>query len=327
MKIRFPFIRTIPAMIIMGVLGLCISAAQAPSSDSEADVAYTQHDWAKAQKFYSSLTHEEPENARYWYRLGVCRRANKEYTPALDAFRKAGELGAGKGLPKSTVDYELASTYAGMGDRENALKLLKDAADAGFLQLARVDSDTEWNPLRKDAQFTALARAVKHNAQPCDAAEFAQFDFWVGDWDVASTADGVGRGASHVSKEMGGCVVWENWTSAGSPYFGKSYNTYNVNLKRWEQYWVDNFAGVMFFHGTLKDSVMDYWTDNVPQPDGTNLQRHLQFFNLAPGKVRQFSQGSTDGGITWKVEYDLTYTKHADATSSSAASPSAPSHP
>jgi hypothetical protein len=130
---------------------------------------------------------------------------------------------------------------------------------------------------------------------------------------VSSTADGVARGTSHIAKEMGGCVVWENWTSSGSPYFGKSYNTYNVNLKRWEQYWVDNFAGVMFFHGNLKDGVMDYWTDDVPQPDGGVLRRHLQFFDLAPGKVRQFSQGSTDGGKTWKVEYDLTYTRHADA--------------
>ena len=166
----------------------------------------------------------------------------------------------------------------------------------------------------------AQVKQLSPNPHPCEAPEFAQFDFWLGDWDVTSTAKGIARGASHISKEMGGCVVWENWTSAGSPYFGKSYNTYNVNLKRWEQYWVDNFAGVMFFHGNLKDSVMDYWTDDVPQPDGTMLRRHLQFFNLAPGKVRQFSQGSTDGGKTWKVEYDLTYTKHTDAASSSSQS-------
>jgi hypothetical protein len=113
---------------------------------------------------------------------------------------------------------------------------------------------------------------------------------------------------------MDGCVVWENWTSAGSPYFGKSYNTYNVSLKRWEQYWVDNFAGVMFFHGNMKDGVMDYWTDDVPQPNGQVLRRHLQFFNLAPGKVRQFSQGSTDHGKTWNVEYDLTYARHVETS-------------
>jgi hypothetical protein len=37
------------------------------------------------------------------------------------------------------------------------------------------------------------------------------------------------------------------------------------------------------------------------------LKRRLQFIKLTPDKVRQFSQGSTDGGKTWKPEYDFTY--------------------
>lgn len=157
--------------------------------------------------------------------------------------------------------------------------------------------------------FLSLSAGAQQNAAPCRGPEFAQFDFWVGDWNVASAANGTHRGTSHVSKEMGGCVVWENWTSAGSPYFGKSYNTWNVNLKRWEQYWVDTSAGVMFFHGELKNGIMDYWTDDVPQATGGTLLRHLQFFHLGPDKVRQFSQGSTDGGKTWHTEYDLIYTR------------------
>jgi hypothetical protein len=156
----------------------------------------------------------------------------------------------------------------------------------------------------------ALLKQVRHNAAPCDDPSFHQFDFWLGDWDVIAAVGGPVQGTSHISKEMGGCVVWENWTSAGSPYFGKSYNTYNVNLQRWEQYWVDTSAGVMFFHGNVKDGAMDYWTDDVPQPNGDKLRRHLQFFNLSPDKVRQLSQGSTDGGKTWQVEYDFIYNRH-----------------
>jgi hypothetical protein len=57
----------------------------------------------------------------------------------------------------------------------------------------------------------------------------------------------------------------------------------------------------------LKDGVMDYWTDDLPQPDGTRLKRHLQFFKLGSDAVRQFSQGSSDGGKSWQVEYDFTY--------------------
>lgn len=300
-----------------GCLSPALAQAPADAAAAEADAAYARHEWPSAEKLYDALTQQEPGNARYWYRLGVAERGNQHYAPALEAFKKAAELGVGKGLPKSLVDYEEAATYAGMGDRATSLKLLKDAADGGFLQTDRLDNDAEWSTVRGQPDFQALAKQVKHNARPCDDPEFGQFDFWLGDWDVTSTATGKPGGASHIAKEMGGCVVWENWTSAGSPYFGKSYNTYNVNLKRWEQYWVDNFAGTMFFHGNLKDGVMDYWTDDIPQPDGKVLRRHLQFFNLGAGKVRQFSQGSTDAGKTWNVEYDLTYTKHVDAASSS----------
>ena len=48
-------------------------------------------------------------------------------------------------------------------------------------------------------------------------------------------------------------------------------------------------------------------SDELPQPDGSKLKRHLQFFALGSDKVRQFSQGSTDNGKTWNVEYDFTY--------------------
>jgi len=284
------------------------SAAPDPAI-SAADKTYTAQNWTEAESQYSALTRQNPENARLWYRLGISARNDKHFDVALDAMQKAKRLGASKGLPGSIADYEIAVIFAGMGESDRALASLKSSADGGFSQPARLANDTEWTALRSGPQFIALSKQVQHNAAPCEDGEFRQFDFWIGDWDVASAADGVHRGSSHVAKEMDGCVIWENWTSAGGPYFGKSYNTWNVNLKRWEQYWVDNAGGVIFFHGGIKDGVMDYWTDDVPQPSGGTLRRHLEFFNLGPDKVRQFSQGSKDGGKTWQVEYDFIYTK------------------
>jgi tetratricopeptide (TPR) repeat protein len=302
------------------VLILNLAAAQvAPAASvggDEAASAYAGKDWPRAESLYSALARQDPANPRYWYRLAVSERGNRHYDAALESFEKARTLGASKGLPGWLVDYELASTYAAMGNSPRALQALKTSADGGFSQPARLDGDAEWNALRGDDTFLALAKQIKHNSAPCQDGEFNQFDFWVGDWNVTTTGDGTQAGDSHISKEMDGCVVWENWTGAGGGY-GKSYNTYNVNLHRWEQYWVDNSAGTIFFYGNLKDGVMDYWTDDVPQQSGGKLRRHLQFFNLAPDKVRQFSQGSTDGGKTWTVEYDLTYTKRSPAASTS----------
>ena len=131
--------------------------------------------------------------------------------------------------------------------------------------------------------------------------------FWLGEWNVSTTQGAVPSGNSKIELILEDCVVQENWKSLNSPYAGRSYNIYNASLKRWEQYWVDNVGGNIFFYGGLKDGVMDYWTDDLPQPDGTKLKRHLQFFKLGPDSVRQFSQGSSDGGKSWQVEYDFTY--------------------
>jgi tetratricopeptide (TPR) repeat protein len=278
--------------------------------ESTADTAYAEHQWVKAEVGYSALASQEPDNAHFWFRLGVSARSNEHFDLALKALGKAKALGAEKGLPGYVADYELATTFAARGDAVRALESLKASADAGFAQIARLENDLEWNTLRGEQTFRKLLKQVQHNAAPCEDSTFRQFDFWLGDWDVASSVGGPQQGTSHISKEIGGCVIWENWTSASSRYFGKSYNTYNVNLQRWEQYWVDNSAGVIFYYGDLKDGVMDYWTDDVPQTNGGKLRRHLQFFSLSPEKVRQLSQGSTDGGKTWNVEYDFIYTRH-----------------
>jgi hypothetical protein len=314
-----PMRLALAALIISAALPISNLAQIAPSTDT-ADKAYTSQSWAEAERQYSDLTKQQPDNARFWYRLGVSARGDKHFDVALQALQQAKALGAGKGLPAPFADYELATTYAAMGDSTRALTTLKTSAEGGFAQPVRLQQDAEWSSLRANDQFVALEKMVQHNSAPCEDAEFRQFDFWLGDWDVSSAADGVNRGASHISKEMGGCVVWENWTSAGSPYFGKSYNTWNPNLKRWEQYWVDTSAGVMFFHGELKNNIMDYWTDDVPQTGGGTLLRHLQFFNLNPDKVRQFSQGSSDGGKTWHTEYDFIYTRVAPKAGQAAAS-------
>ncbi len=312
---RMKWMNALCGMVVtLGMLSPMMMTAQVtpPDSAGAADAAYTAHDWVKAEELYSALVKQNPDRARLWYRLGTAQRANKHYDAALASFAKAKELGANKGLPGFIVDYEVASTQAAAGDPKKALEMLKASANAGYSQVDRIEKDTEWSGLRQDPQFAALAKQVHHNAAPCEDAEFRQFDFWVGDWDVVPSGSDVAAGTSHISKEMGGCVVWENWTSAGvAGYFGKSYNTYNPNLHRWEQYWVDNAAGTMFFHGGLKDGVMDYWTDDIPQPNGDVLRRHLQFFNLGQDRVRQFSQGSKDGGKTWAVEYDLTYNRRS----------------
>lgn len=285
-----------------------ISHARRPAQDeaktqADAAAAYEAKDWAKSARLYEEMAAAHPENARFLYRLATSEQGLGEYDKALSSLRKA----TAAGLPPIFGEIAMATVYAQQNDKENAFAHLEKALASGYSQPDVLASDGRLASLRPDARFARLVQRAKHNLQPCvDTAENRQFDYWVGEWDVETTENPVSVGHSKIELILGDCVVQENWQSNGNSS-GKSYNIYNASLKRWEQYWVDNSGGTIFFYGNLKDGVMDYWTDEIPQPDGTKLKRHLQFIKNGPDQVRQFSQGSTDGGKTWKVEYDFTY--------------------
>jgi len=293
-------------------LAICCAAIEQPQDlGVAADRAYQNKSWNEAERLYQQLAQSDPAVGRYWYRLGVSQHNAGHNEQALATFESAKS----KGFPSLFVDYGMAEVYASLGRRDNALGALREAVKKGFSQPDQLTSDPDFESLRTDSGFAPLVEQARRNQTPCEySAENRQFDFWIGDWNVVPSNGGLAQGSSHIAKELGGCTIWENWTSLGIGYTGKSYNVYNSNLKRWEQFWVDNAGGMIHFYGGLKDGVMDYWTDDIPQPDGTKLRRHLQFFNQGPDKVRQFSQGSTDGGKTWHVEYDLTYLRKESAS-------------
>ena len=288
-------------------VALSTSAQQDPNVDvlsKEANAAYEAKNWERAAKLYEELSKEmTTAPPRVWLRLGAAMRSLGRYEEALAAFEKAGQSGAGL-----FGEYGKAAVYVALNQPEKAFASLDKAVQQGYADPDALTSDPDLSVLRNDPRFAAIIEQAKKNQRPCAyTPENRQFDFWLGEWNVSTTQGAVPSGNSNIELILEDCVVQENWKSLDSPYAGKSYNIYNASLKRWEQYWVDNVGGNIFFYGGLKDGVMDYWTDDLPQPDGTKLKRHLQFFKLGPDSVRQLSQGSSDGGKSWQVEYDFTY--------------------
>ena len=303
------FIRLV-AFVVLAISSLSVSAAQQAASNTDAlaakaGAAYDAKDWAQAAKLYAELSQSPEAPPRLWLRLGAALRELGNYHDALAAFEKANAAGAAP-----FGEYGEAAVYTGMKQPEKALDHLEKAVRQGYAQPDVMSSDPNLAALRTDARFAKLVEQAKKNQRPCAyTAENRQFDFWLGEWRVTTTQGSVPAGDSKIELILEDCVVQENWKSQNSPYSGKSYNMYNQALKRWEQYWVDNVGGNIFFYGGLKDGVMDYFTDEIPQAGGPALKRHLQFIPLGPDKVRQLSRGSTDGGKTWTVEYDFTYTR------------------
>src|SRR5215475_13479819 len=288
-----------------GALSVAFADVKTDALAADANSAYEKKDWPKAAQLYGELSKQENAPPRVWLRLGASLRSLGKYDDALAAFDKANQAGAGL-----FGEYGKAAVYGALKQNEKAFEHLQNAVTQGYSDPDALNSDENLAALRSDARFVKIVEEAKKNQRPCAySTENRQFDFWVGEWDVSTTQGAVPSGTSKIELILGDCVVLENWKSLNSLYSGKSYNIYNSSLKRWEQYWVDNVGGNIFFHGQLKDGAMDYWTDDIPQTSGPALRRHLQFSQLGPDKVRQFSQGSTDSGKTWNVEYDFTYVR------------------
>lgn len=151
----------------------------------------------------------------------------------------------------------------------------------------------------------AALPAAAPPAAPCSAPEYAQFDFWLGDWDVTNPA-GKPAGHNRVTKEYGGCVLQEHWTGAGGSV-GSSFNVYDPVRKLWHQTWVDNSGTLLEIEGGLQDGSMVMSGEQL-QADGKRLLNRITW-TPHDGKVRQHWEISGDGGKTWTTSFDGLYAK------------------
>ncbi|HYB95283.1 MAG TPA: hypothetical protein VEC39_09940 [Vicinamibacterales bacterium] len=159
----------------------------------------------------------------------------------------------------------------------------------------------------------------------CSAAEYRQFDFWVGDWDVVPNPETMPKPVAPaspradrkparnvISKIQSGCVIHENWDD-GAGGTGESYNIFDRVQRQWHQTWVANNGGLHRYWGELKNGSMVY-VGEVPLGPTQRVQGRrtvrVTFTPLGPDRVRQFSESlNTDG--TWSINYDLIYTRRA----------------
>ena len=278
------------AWLLLSGAAMALGGAPQEASTTQlgtaAAAAYEAENWSESAKLYGQMVQTAP-NPRAWYRLGVSFYKSGKQEQAMEGFEK----GRAQGLSPQLVEYGIAAVFVSKKDKDRAFEHLEKAAQHG-LRPEQLSADADLAELKSDPRFRKILEMVTRNQKPCAyAAENRQFDFWLGQWTVVTSTGARPAGDSRIELILGDCVVQENWTSAGNTgYSGKSHNIYNVALQRWEQYWVDNAGGNIFFYGGLKDGIMDYWTDELPQPDGKKLKRHLQFLKLGPDTVRQFER-------------------------------------
>lgn len=144
---------------------------------------------------------------------------------------------------------------------------------------------------------------------PCSQPECRQFDFWVGDWDVA-TQNGKPAGTNSIKRVLNGCAIQENWKSAQGPFEGNSYSLYDARRGRWHQTWVDNTGNLLRLDGGFVNGKM-VLTDWRPpaQPGAMDVLHRITWEKKSDDEVRQLWESSPDGGQTWTVVFDGKYVR------------------
>ena len=192
------------------------------------------------------------------------------------------------------------------------------AAAVATLQKVQGPAPAVVAQLRNSPDFAAVrsredGKKLIETLRPCAGPEFRQFDFWVGDWKVVN-AQGQPLGENTITVRHDGCVVQEEWRSAGGGT-GSSYNFYDPRTKQWHQFWVDagGLQWVSFDEkgnpstargGLTKDGAMELVS--VP---GTSPLVRARWVKLPDGRVRQSFEQSTDNGKTWSQSFDGYYVR------------------
>lgn len=154
----------------------------------------------------------------------------------------------------------------------------------------------------------AAAQTPPAPGPPCPDAVAHQFDFWIGEWDVAGPG-GQRAGENSIQPILGGCILQETWRGAQGGT-GTSLNYYNPSTRKWHQFWVWQQGTTLQLEGGLHDGKMVLEGDAVT-PTGAKVRHRITWTPNADGTVRQLWQSSGDAGANWQTSFDGLYRKKA----------------
>jgi hypothetical protein len=272
---------------------------QSPAMRAANDLL-AQSKWPEAAKAFADIAAKDPKNGAAWENLGESLLQQHQQEDAIEAFDHAAQNGFRPVLNQVNI----ARAYADAHDHTKALAALQQVVDSGNGGRMRpiILSSTEFAELTNDPDFQKLMEKTR----PCTASEYRQFDFWIGDWDVQAP-NGQPAGHNLVTLEQDGCLLIEHWKSSAGGQTGTSFNYYDVRDKKWHQLYLDNSGNAGAFPamaGNLSGDKMVLFTDPAINPVS-----RWTWYVVAPGKVRQMAEQSTDGQKTWSITWDSIYVK------------------
>ncbi|MGZ8541242.1 MAG: tetratricopeptide repeat protein [Chitinophagaceae bacterium] len=272
---------------------------------SDADSLFQLQLWKPARVKYEQYLTDSVSRPMPWNRLGYCYYNLGLYQQAIKSYEKALTLLPATSV-KAIIELRMSRVYGRLRDENKQIEWLEKSARSGYQDINEINKPGDFDLVRNSPNFKKVYQKIYENAYPCAAdPKQREFDFWIGEWDVFQNGTSQVVGHSVVQKVSGECALLENWESARATNNGKSLNYYDVQSNSWEQDWVGSMGGAQrYLNGIYRDSAMRFTYESIN--NGKKVTGNLIFYNMGPGKVRQFQDVSEDGK-TFTTSFDFIY--------------------
>jgi hypothetical protein len=140
-----------------------------------------------------------------------------------------------------------------------------------------------------------------------------QLDFWIGDWDIVvharAKADAPlvdAKGRQHVEAVLGGCAIAETFAAdgPGPAWAGRSYSSWQPQLAKWRQTWVDDSGGYIALTGGIENGVMTLYGE-----PSASFQMRMVYERVTPTSLHWEWQRSSDAWATTITMMAIDYTR------------------
>ncbi len=113
----------------------------------------------EALPLFAKITNLDPENGEAWFKYGYCLHLSGKLDEAMEAHKKA----AGFEQFAEIATYNLACAYSLKNDTDQAFAHLEKAIGLGFGNANQVETDSDFDNIRKDQRYADLIRRLKEN--------------------------------------------------------------------------------------------------------------------------------------------------------------------
>lgn len=283
------------------------SEPAAPGLDADiraGNEAFQAEDWQAAATAYQAALAKGSTARLVHFRLGYALHMLKRYEEALTHHLIATQI-ANRALRTDAL-YNAACAHALLGHKDDALKFLTHAIDAGFVDLDQVGKDSDLDSLRSDDAFKSLVAGIGKTPRLHE-----QLDFFLGSW---KSVGGVTHETT-VSRPLAAsqAIVTTTATTPSSNGGSRTGLLVPVHADRtWQWTSSDSLGTVVQLTGRAIQPAGARFEGRESSAAGPGLHLRITLTPQGADTVVERVEVSEDGA-RWQMQRETTYSRTAGA--------------